>query len=61
MAETTMTSPVSIDVEGAPLESTLPIVLRQLDLMYNVREGVLSIVCASDEREVFPGAPKIPF
>jgi hypothetical protein len=61
MAEKTLTSPVSIDVEDAPLRSTLPIVLRQLDLMYSVREGVLWIVCASDYNEVFPGAPHDPF
>jgi hypothetical protein len=43
----TMTSPVTIDVEGVPLRRTLAIVLNQLGLRYEVRDGLLVILSGS--------------
>jgi hypothetical protein len=42
-AEKTLTSPVVIDLEGVPLKFSLRLVLKQLDLAYCVRDGVLII------------------
>jgi len=42
-AEKTLTSTVSIDLEGVPLKTTLRLALKQLDLAYCVRDGVLII------------------
>src|SRR6202042_3036188 len=36
-AEKTMTSPVTLDVEGVPLKTTLRLMLNQLGLTYSVR------------------------
>jgi RNA polymerase sigma factor (sigma-70 family) len=48
-AEKKMTSPVTIDLEGVPLKTTLTLLLRQLGLTYKVREGVLIVISESDE------------
>jgi hypothetical protein len=42
-AEKTMTSPVALDLEGVPLRITLRLLLKQLGLTYDVRDGLLSI------------------
>jgi RNA polymerase sigma factor (sigma-70 family) len=42
-AEKSLTSTVSIDLEGIPLKTTLRLLLKQLDLAYCVRDGVLII------------------
>jgi hypothetical protein len=48
--EKTMQSPISINLEGAPLRTSLTLALRQLGLTYAVVGGVLSITSAeSDE------------
>ena len=42
-AEKSMQSTVEIDIEGVPLKTSLDLVLRQLGMMYEVREGILEI------------------
>ncbi len=42
-AQVTLQSPVSIDLEGVPLKTSLRLILKQLDLAYCVRGGVLII------------------
>jgi hypothetical protein len=39
----TMSSPVSLDVEGVPLRTTLRLLLKQLGLVYTVKDGLLTI------------------
>jgi len=42
-AQKTMTSTVSIDLEGVPLKTTLRLLLAQLDLAYAVKDGAVEI------------------
>ncbi len=42
-AEQTLTSPITMDLEGVPLKTTLRLILKQLGLAYCVKEGVLYI------------------
>ena len=42
-AEKSMTSPVTLDLEGVPLKTTLRLLLKQLGLAYCVKEGMLMI------------------
>jgi hypothetical protein len=42
-AQKTMTSPVTLDVEGVPLKATLRLVLKQIGLDYTVQDGLLMI------------------
>jgi len=42
-AEKTMQSPVRIDMEGVPLKTGLQLTLRQLGMIYEIREGLLEI------------------
>lgn len=56
-AEKTMQSPVQIDVEGAPLKATLPLILKQLGLGCFIRNGLLII---TTERDV-EGSPEDPY
>ena len=42
-AEKTMTSPVTLDLEGVPLKSTLRLLLKQLGMTYTVKDGLLTI------------------
>jgi hypothetical protein len=51
--EKTMTSRVALDIEGVPLRTTLQVLLRQLGLTYDVRDGLLTITAASDTSESF--------
>jgi hypothetical protein len=41
--EKNLTSTVAIDLEGIPLKTTLRLLLKQLDLAYCIRDGVLII------------------
>jgi hypothetical protein len=42
-AEKTLTSPITIDLEGVPLKTTLRLILKQLGLAYCVKDGLLYI------------------
>jgi RNA polymerase sigma factor (sigma-70 family) len=42
-AEKTLTSPVTMDLEGVPLKTTLRLLLKQLGLAYCVKDGLLYI------------------
>jgi hypothetical protein len=42
-AEKTLTSPVTLDLEGVPLRTTLRLMLKQLGLAYCVKDGLLMI------------------
>ena len=48
-AEKTMTSPVTLDLEGVPLKTTLRLLLKQLGLTYTVKDGLLTITSESSE------------
>jgi hypothetical protein len=47
--EKTNQSPVTIDVEGVPLRTTLRLILNQLGLTYGIQGGLLLIVNEKDE------------
>jgi hypothetical protein len=42
-SEKTMASPISIDMNGIPLRTSLSLILRQLDLRYTLDDGLLTI------------------
>ncbi|MHC5544482.1 hypothetical protein ACYOEI_40145, partial [Singulisphaera rosea] len=42
-AEKTMTSPITLDLEGVPLKTTLKLILKQLGLTYTVKDGLMTI------------------
>ena len=42
-AEKTMTSPITLDLEGVPLKTTLRLMLKQLGLTYTVKDGLMTI------------------
>jgi hypothetical protein len=42
-AEKSMSSTVTLDIQGVPLKTTLRLALKQLGLEYSVHEGVLTI------------------
>ncbi len=46
-AEKTIQSPVSINIQGVPLRKSLGMILRQIGMMYEVREGLLTITSES--------------
>jgi hypothetical protein len=48
-ADKTLTSPVSIDLEGVPLRTTLRLLLKQLGLTYTVKDGFLMITSQESE------------
>ncbi|WP_165233015.1 hypothetical protein [Aquisphaera insulae] len=48
-ADRTLTSPVSLNLEGVPLKSTLRLMLKQLGLTYTVKDGYLMITSATSE------------
>ena len=48
-ADKTQTSPVSIDLEGVPLKTTLRLLLKQLGLTYTVKDGFLMITSQESE------------
>ena len=53
-AEKTMTSPVTLDLEGVPLRITLRLLLKQLGLTYDVKEGLLTITSEKSEYRPVP-------
>src|SRR5205085_11014093 len=60
-AEKTMTSPITLDLEGVPLKTTLRLMLKQLGLTYTVKDGLLTITsdsssAAPTEIRVYPVA-----
>ncbi len=48
-ADKTLTSPVSIDLEGVPLKTTLRLLLKQIGLTYTVKDGFLMITSQESE------------
>ena len=48
-AEKTMTSPITLDLEGVPLKTTLRLMLKQLGLTYTVKDGLLTITSESSD------------
>jgi hypothetical protein len=48
-ADKTLTSPVSLDLEGVPLKTTLRLMLKQLGLTYTVKDGFLMITSQESE------------
>jgi hypothetical protein len=48
-AEKTMTSPITFDVKGIALRESLRLLLKQLGLLYTVKDGLLSITSESSE------------
>lgn len=59
-AEQTMTSPVSIDLEGVPLRRTLQLALKQLDMKYFVDDGILVVTSAVLDKTSFEPPPPEP-
>jgi hypothetical protein len=53
-AEKTMTSPVTLDLEGVPLWITLRLVLKQLGLTYDVKDGLVTITSEKSEDRPVP-------
>jgi hypothetical protein len=47
----TMVSPVSLDLEGVPLKTTLRLLLKQLGLTYTVKSGLLTITAESSDNQ----------
>jgi hypothetical protein len=54
IAEKSMTSEVSIDLEGVPLRTCLRLCLEQLGLRYEVRDGLLRITSADEASPLGP-------
>jgi RNA polymerase sigma factor (sigma-70 family) len=54
----TMTSPVQIDLEGVPLKTTLYLILKQLNLCYEVRGGELLIITSNTRRGIWEVLPE---
>ena len=48
-ADKSLTSPISIDLEGVPCDRTLQLLLKQLGLTYFVDDGILVVTVDSDE------------
>ncbi|WP_422928348.1 hypothetical protein [Singulisphaera sp. PoT] len=48
-AEKTMSSPVTLDLEGVPLKTTLRLILKQLTLTYTVKDGMITITSENAE------------
>jgi len=46
-----LTSPVTLDLEGVPLKTTLRLLLKQLGLTYTVKDGLLTITSESSEAQ----------
>ena len=54
-----MTSPVTLDLEGVPLKTTLRLMLKQLGLTYTVKDGLLTIT-SEDVRRPADRDPRLP-
>jgi hypothetical protein len=50
-ADRTLGSPVSIDLEGVPLKTTLRLLLKQLGLTYTVKDGLVTITSESSDNQ----------
>jgi hypothetical protein len=50
-SEKTLTSPVTMNLEGVPLKQTLRLILRQLDLTYSVKDGFMTITSTTSENQ----------
>ncbi len=48
-AEKTLTSPVTLDLEGIPLKTSLRLILKQLGLTYTVKDGLMTITSANSD------------
>jgi hypothetical protein len=53
-----MTSPVHIDLEGVPLKTTLYLILKQLNLCYEIRGGELVIITSNTRRGIWQVLPE---
>ena len=53
-AEKTMTSPITLDLQGVALRDSLRLGLKQIGLMYTVKDGLLSITSESSEDSPSP-------
>ncbi|SIO40824.1 conserved hypothetical protein [Singulisphaera sp. GP187] len=53
-AEKTMTSPVLFDLPQVPLKTSLKLILKQLGMVYQVRDGLLMITSSDSEDLVNP-------
>jgi hypothetical protein len=51
-AERTITSPVTIELDGLPLSTTLELMLKQLGLVYTVQKDGLVIITSKDSDDV---------
>ncbi len=51
-AEKTMASPITINLEGIPLRTSLRLLLKQIDLSYYIKDGLLII--SSPKSDTFP-------
>ncbi len=47
--ERTETSPVTLNLEGVPLKTSLKLLLKQLDLIYTVKDGLMTITSKDAE------------
>jgi RNA polymerase sigma factor (sigma-70 family) len=53
-SDKTMQSTISIDLEGIPLKTTLELLLRQLGLIYRVRDGLMTITSSEPDDDPSP-------
>ena len=53
-ADKTLADPVTIDVEGVPLKTTLELLLKQLSLYYRVKDGLMVITSAAEDEGLDP-------
>jgi hypothetical protein len=56
-AETTLQSPIQIQLEGVPLKRSLYLALRQLDLAYAIKDGILFISSPDGLDEILLASP----
>jgi len=56
-ADITMTSPVTVDMEGVPLRQILYLLLAQLNLTYQVDHGFVFITAGAGEAKRLPAGP----
>ena len=48
-AEKTITSPVTLDLEGIPLKTSLRLILKQIGMTYTVKDGLMTITSNNSE------------
>ncbi len=58
-AEKTMMSPICLDMEGVPLSHSLKLLLKQLDLRFEVRDGLMTITYVKSTHD--PDAERLAF